>query len=256
MSIEEELRNLGSALDRAIEAAAADTSRAPLLEPIGSAWSRRRAAAVTLLAAAAIAVIVGVIVHLDRGDPHGIVTTGSTGTSVASSPVAPSTTGASTPTTAATTTAPGVALQSVDWAAVVYPMHPGCGPGFTPPTSVGRVAYATPAPDAQVAVVLVRCTVGAGTPPVSLFVYDGATSTHSPHLAATLVADADEWQASDFTVDGAALHLPVSGFSSTSVANCCPDVHATLQWRWSASGYQLASVVPAHLTFQQYNGAP
>jgi hypothetical protein len=85
---------------------------------------------------------------------------------------------------------------------------------------------------------MVECNAGAGTPPVELLVYDGASGPLAPHLAQTLVAVSSQYQASRFTATGAALTVDVSGFSSPAVPNCCPDVHKTLAWHWTATGYQ------------------
>jgi hypothetical protein len=41
--------------------------------------------------------------------------------------------------------------------------------------------------------------------------------------------------------------MPVRGFSSASLPNCCPDVRTTLTWQWTDTGYRLASPVPPHV---------
>jgi hypothetical protein len=85
----------------------------------------------------------------------------------------------------------------------------------------------------------VRCNAGAGTPSEELYVYDGASSADSPHLAQTLLTMTDNWQASTLAVDGASISLPVGGFSGNSVPRCCPDVSTTLVWHWTGAEYQL-----------------
>jgi hypothetical protein len=85
---------------------------------------------------------------------------------------------------------------------------------------------------------MVECNSGAGTPPVELLVYDRASSPHAPHLAQTLIATSSQYQAARFTASGATLTIAVNGFSSPTVPNCCPDVHRTLTWHWTGSGYQ------------------
>ena len=229
---------------------------ARLLDSVHRGVIRRRrvALAAATLAAASIVAVIAVSTAL-------IVGTGDGSKTPATQPPAAPTTRSTTPSSTTTvhtrtTTAPapnstpttqaGVALQSVRWTSVRYPMAPHCGHVFNPPVSIGQIAYPIPAPGVQLAVVLVRCTSGAGTPPVAVYVYDRATSTTLPHLAGTLVADTDEWQASTFSVSGATVSLPVAGFSSTALPNCCPDVHTTLIWRWTGSKYRLATPIPPH----------
>jgi hypothetical protein len=142
------------------------------------------------------------------------------------------------PTTTPISRAAGTPLTSVAWASINYPF--GCG--TTLQGAVGyrvvQVAYPESAPGRKVAIVMVECNAGAGTPPVELLVYDGASSPLAPHLAQTLIAVSSRYQASRFTASGATLAVNVNGFSSAAVPNCCPDVHETLTWHWTASGYQ------------------
>ncbi|MDQ1467924.1 MAG: hypothetical protein QOH10_2339 [Actinomycetota bacterium] len=249
-NLEEELRNIGPALDRAIDEATDGVSPSALTPRARHSWSGPRAAMAALVAAAVVAAVVGVVTRLDTGGRHGIATIDSTAASSSSTPptTAPTTTWPPT-TTGPPNTRPGVALRSVRWASVVYPMHRDCGNVMNPPVSVGQVAYPAPTAGVQVAVVLVRCTVGAGTPPVVVYVYDRATSARAPHLAQTLVTDTDGWQAGSFTARDATIALPVSGFSSNSLPNCCPDVRTTLRWRWTSSSYQLVSAIPPHIKY-------
>jgi hypothetical protein len=142
------------------------------------------------------------------------------------------------PTSTTPTTIYSAALTSVPWASITYPF--GCGTTLQGPVGyrVVHVAYPEPAPGRKVAVVMVECHSGAGTPPVELLVYDAAPGTLAPHLSQTLIQVSSRYQASAFTASGATLTLGVNGFSSPSVPNCCPDVHTTLSWHWTASGYQ------------------
>ena len=139
------------------------------------------------------------------------------------------------------------ALTSVDWPSVSFPVAAHCR-HFQPPVIVSQVAYAAPAPGVDVAILLVRCNAGAGAPPVVLYVYDRALPGDRAHLAATLVDDRDNWQAGAFNAQGATVSIPVAGFSSNSVPNCCPDVQTTLSWTWDGAGYRLTSDVPRHVT--------
>jgi len=113
---------------------------------------------------------------------------------------------------------------------------------------VEESTYADPAPGVRLAIVLVRCNAGAGTPPVALYVYDKATSRVAAHLAETLIKDSDNWQAGAVNAAGTTISLEVAGFSSNNVPNCCPDVQAALTWEWDGTRYRLTSDVPPHIT--------
>jgi hypothetical protein len=101
-----------------------------------------------------------------------------------------------------------------------------------------QIAYPQPAPGLNVAIVMVECNSGAGTPPVELLVYRGASSPLAPHLTQTLISVSSHYQASRFSATAASLTVAANGFSSVAVPNCCPDVHKTLNWHWTFSGYQ------------------
>jgi hypothetical protein len=108
------------------------------------------------------------------------------------------------------------------------------------------VAYTGPAPGVSLAIVLVTCDAGAGTPPSNLLVYDDASSTSNPHIAQTLVRSEDNWSAPRITANNDELSLPVRGYSSSEVPRCCPDVSATLVWRWENGAFAPTSPWPAH----------
>jgi hypothetical protein len=143
-----------------------------------------------------------------------------------------------TTTVAPARTVAGTSLTSVPWARVAYPFQ--CGTTLQGPVGyrVVQVAYPQPAPGRSLAIVMVECNSGAGTPPVELLVYDGASSRLTPHLAQTLIAVSSRYQASLFAADGATVTVAVSGFNSSTVPNCCPDIHQTLTWHWTGSDYQ------------------
>jgi hypothetical protein len=136
------------------------------------------------------------------------------------------------------TTVAGPSLTSVPWAGVTYPFQCGSTLQGLVGYRVVQVAYPQPAPERSLAIVMVECNSGAGTPPVELLVYDGTSSRLAPHLAQTLIAVSSRYQASVFAADGPTVTVAVSGFSSTAVPNCCPDIHMTLAWHWTGSGYQ------------------
>jgi hypothetical protein len=237
-SIEERLRDYAELLD---EQAAARADRPDSRTPSTGLRPLLVAVVVACLVATGAAVIIG-----DRTSDH----TG--GPTPATAPVTTGSRGASTvPTTqpGVPLTQPGVPLQSVDWGSVTYPVESRCGHTFSPPVVVLKVAYASPSAGTPLAVVNVRCNSGAGTPSNELYVYDRAPSASSPHLAQTLLTMTDNWQALALSVDGATISLPVNGFSTSSVPRCCPDVHATLVWRWIGPRYALVSSVPPHLLF-------
>jgi hypothetical protein len=148
------------------------------------------------------------------------------------------TTVAPTRSTSPVITVAGTPLTSVLWANINYPF--ACGTTLQGPVGykVVQIAYPQPAPGRSVAIVMVECNAGAGTPPVELLVYDGASSPLVPHLTQTLIAVSSQYQASLFTASGSSLTVAVNGFSSSAVPNCCPDVHKTLSWHWTVSGYQ------------------
>lgn len=150
------------------------------------------------------------------------------------------------PTTTSTFDQQTSALESVDWAKVRYPFD--CGETLQGAVGwrVWDVAYAKPASGAEMALVLVTCNAGAGTPPIALLVYDRADSATSAHLAQTLVRTDDNWQANHVVDDAGAVSIPVHGFSSAEIPRCCPDLSATLTWRWNGNSYQPTNAEPAH----------
>ncbi len=158
---------------------------------------------------------------------------------------APSTVGSGADSSSSTTTQP---LDSVDWSQVTYPFDCGTYPGAGPVGwHVWDVQYAHPAGGVEMAVVLVTCDAGAGSPPAALLVYDGAASpSGDPHLTQTLVSPEDNWVAGDVSPIDDTVSLPVSGYTTADVPHCCPDVAATLVWHWVDGSYQPDGLEPAH----------
>lgn len=137
----------------------------------------------------------------------------------------------------------GVPLDTVDWAAVSYPV--GCGG-----TPVGTVAgYPEPMPAHQLAVVYVQCAHGAGSPPSAVLVYDYATSSKTPHLFQTLLTYQDDWSPAPkgFSATGSQLSIHVYGYNG-SAPRCCPNINTTLYWSWTGSSYRETSSEPTHAT--------
>ncbi|MBZ4017425.1 hypothetical protein [Streptomyces purpurogeneiscleroticus] len=54
----------------------------------------------------------------------------------------------------------------------------------------------------------------------------------APRVVATLVDPADKLSVRDLTLTGRALSATLSGYSSTDVPRCCPDVHKAAKWQW------------------------
>ncbi|MHB8293753.1 MAG: hypothetical protein ACYDH5_03845 [Acidimicrobiales bacterium] len=145
---------------------------------------------------------------------------------------------------------------TVDWAAVHYPIQSSTDCSGRPP-QVLQVHDATPAPGEQVAIVIVNCIAGAGTPPVEIYVYDNAT-VFGPHLVQTLVPYTDLWRLpapppprfvpqDPITSQGPNLSIRLNGYSPTNTPpDCCPNVFATLTWTWTGSSYEQTGRVPPH----------
>ena len=134
----------------------------------------------------------------------------------------------------------GLPLQYVNWSAVSYPLDcagVGYGAGAT---------YVTPQAGIQLALVLVSCKFGAGTPPSALLVYDRATSATTPHLLQILISDKDYWLANNVSGEGAHVSMKVAGYSSRSVVRASPDVTATFSWDWAGGMYHATSTPPPH----------
>ena len=128
--------------------------------------------------------------------------------------------------------APG--LDARDWSGVRYPLRCGGVPQqvldrrFGDVTGDGRVE----------AVVVVACAAGAGSPPHHVYVYDGASPPGAPRLLSELSAPRMEFfvrpRVSAGTVSGVA-----SGYSSTVVPRCCPDLRFPVAWRWDGTRFTL-----------------
>lgn len=133
----------------------------------------------------------------------------------------------------------GVPLGTVEWSRVTYPVE--CGTKAHPlGYRVLKVSYSNPAPHRQAAIVLVNCNTGAGTPPVDLFVYSGASTVTAPRLLQVLISSRSKnYQANGFTVSGSTITMAAASFSSAQVPQCCPNVHSVLHWTWNGDMYRL-----------------
>lgn len=195
---------------------------------------RRRASSVALLIAL---VLVGTTVavlqqrHIDSklrvtGQPSS-TSGGPTAKVVATS--LPNT--SSSETTVSPTTAGAVDLTAVDWDHVTYPID--CGNVAAKPLTV---VPAEPSPGTRLSVVMVACDAGAGTPPRSVFVYDGAASPVAPHLSQVLTRDDATRITSTITATGATI-TATGGTYSGSAPRCCPDGSFTERWAWTGMKY-------------------
>jgi hypothetical protein len=147
-------------------------------------------------------------------------------------------------TSASASSAPsGLPVQSVNWAAVNYPLD--CSPHGA---RVLQVAYATPEAGRTIAIVLLNCNLGAGTPPDALLTFDGASSSTIPHLAQTLLSISDNWvgQPGSLAVKGADVSFPVGGYPPNEAGGPSYGVSATLSWAWRGGQYHEESAEPPH----------
>lgn len=143
-----------------------------------------------------------------------------------------------------------VALQSVNWSAVNYPTSCGQKPGVR----ILQVAYAKPEAGKTIALVLLNCNFGAGTPPSALLTYDHASSSTTPLLAQTLLTLNDGWiagtanTAAALVVEGRTVSVAVSGYPGQGFGGASPGptVKANLTWTWEAGEYHETSVEPPH----------
>lgn len=214
---------------------------------------RRRTTRIALTAIVAAAVTAAIVVPVTAlghpkaspivpaHQPRAATPTSSVPSTTSTVPSTSTTTTSPTTTTSTTTvtivlpaTSWAVPPSEMAWSTVAFPVNDGCGPGQRFPWAVSQVTTMTPATGPQLAILLVHCQSGAGTPPSNLLVYDGATSAASPHYLTTLFGwPTQDYQASSFSVSGTSVTIDVDGFSTTSVPNCCPNVHKTLQWTWA-----------------------
>jgi hypothetical protein len=176
--------------------------------------------------------------------------TATLGGAVSTQTVRPDVSGTAEPSSTPSGGPSGVSLESVNWSGILYPID--CAP--LPPLQVSpqyfhvyQVSYAAPHTGVKLAVVLVSCNAGAGTPPRTLLVYDRANSTTAPHLAQTLFDIHDNWVTfSGFSIAGATISIPVEGYSSANVCRACENISTTLTWAWQGSQYVETSHEPPH----------
>lgn len=134
----------------------------------------------------------------------------------------------------------GLTLRNVDWARANYPISCGTA-GHN-----ASVTYMAPSADTELALVVVACVAGAGTPPIEALVYDRALSPTSAHILQTLVRTGDYWLYEGQSVGAGSLSLNVEGYSSAVIVRSHPDIATTLTWQWSGDRYTLIGSEPTH----------
>lgn len=201
---------------------------------------RRRllTAASVIVVAVAVGLPVGIILtsstshHLRPGghpSPRVTVPPPSASTSIPST-VPPTVANQSTTSTAA------IPLTSVNWNSVSYPLN--CGGS---PTQVLQALYANPTPGVSVGIITVACQAGAGTPPRTVYVYEGASSTSTPNLLQTLSSDGLSRITQNVSASGSTVSTNGGTYSSSSIPRCCPDGTFTSTWVWSGGSYKTSS---------------
>lgn len=146
---------------------------------------------------------------------------------------------------APSTTVPSGAtpLTAVDWSSMNYSVD--CGGQ----TTGSAVAYPSPQPGTQLAIVFVSCVAGAGSPPSAVLVYDNPSSADGPHLRQTLLTYQDNWAPKQGGTNAAGPNLAINadGYSTDGIPRCCPDLHTTLTWTWIGNEYVATARVPSHV---------
>ncbi len=243
MTIDERLRDALSSIDpdaTPTPAAWASITRRTTRQARIAQWTRRAGIALVPVVALA-AVTFGVLRYGDSPQQVSTAGTPAPTPSTSSSSGGPATTTTTSPEPAAA----GIPLDTVDWSRAAAL---DCGSTSQGPvaTTVIQVAYPTPTPGKTVAVVLVRCDAGAGTPPTALFVFDRATSPTSAHPLQTLMDGrpagpqaAHPPVGSNLTANGKTLTVHEDSYSTAAVPACCPDRHDDLTWQWTDGSYAL-----------------
>ena len=134
----------------------------------------------------------------------------------------------------------GAPLSNVQWDEVAYPMD--CADvGW----NVLDVMYTRHGAETAVAVLLVACDAGAGSPPRAIYVYDRAESATEPRLLQALWQDSWRTLLGTLDLDGVELVATGTTYSSQDIPRCCPDGEITVRWRWTERGYAPVGGLPA-----------
>ncbi|MFI8997999.1 hypothetical protein [Streptomyces sp. NPDC053542] len=140
--------------------------------------------------------------------------------------------GAAVSTASAATSAagrPAPAATAPDAGAAHYPLD--CGPNKV--DVADKLSGDLDGDGAPETVAVVRCHAEMGTPPSGVYVLAApSVKGAAPRVVATLVDPADKLSVQDLALTGSALSATLSGYSSTDVPRCCPDVHKAAKWQW------------------------
>lgn len=144
-----------------------------------------------------------------------------------------------------------VSLRQIQWSTLIY--GDTCkANGFA--SAVQYVRYTESASGTPLAIVLVTCTLEDGTGPAALFVFDQAPMTGGVNLVATLLDSSDGWTPGEKARDGKRALLSVDPYRielrafsyEGNVARCCPNVFATLIWKWKHGSFVRIGRTPRH----------
>ncbi|SCD89527.1 hypothetical protein GA0115234_1052209 [Streptomyces sp. DvalAA-43] len=89
-------------------------------------------------------------------------------------------------------------------------------------------------------VAVVRCAAGSGTPPSGVYVLTHGSGA-APRVVATLVDPAQEISVGDFAVRDGIVSATLFGYSSDTVARCCPDRQERATWQWKGGAFVRAT---------------
>ncbi|WP_406016621.1 hypothetical protein OG520_32150 [Streptomyces sp. NBC_00984] len=89
-------------------------------------------------------------------------------------------------------------------------------------------------------VAVVRCAAGSGTPPSGVYVLTRGSGA-APRVVATLVDPAQEMSVGDFAVRDGVISATLLGYSSDTVARCCPDQQERVTWQWKGGAFVRAT---------------
>ncbi|MGW1406804.1 hypothetical protein [Streptomyces sp. NPDC002403] len=89
-------------------------------------------------------------------------------------------------------------------------------------------------------VAVVHCAAGSGSPPSGVYVLTHGSGA-APRVVATLVDPAQQMSIGDFTVRDGIISATLFGYSSDTVARCCPDQQEQVTWEWKGGAFVRAT---------------
>jgi hypothetical protein len=136
-----------------------------------------------------------------------------------------------------------------NWAKVQYPGADGIQDCGVNGTTVGKVSYARPAPETNIAVVLLACNVTDAGQFSMLYAFKpGMTSSQPDYVQTLLSVGSFRWESTSFSLRESKVSMAVAGFKGHA-ALCCPNIFRLLRWSWSEGRYR--GLQPVHLTPQK-----